>query len=331
MIVVTGASGLVGGNLVRTLLAQDRPVRALAHHDRCALDGLDVEIVHADLTAPTSLEQAFHGAQVVYHLASSISIRMDNWDELQRVNIAGTQNVVNACLRCGVEKLVYFSSIHAYQQEPFDFPLDEDRPLLTIERVPPYERSKAVAESIARQAPDRGLATVIVIPTAILGPYDFRPSYLGQALQLLARGRIPALVRGGYDWVDVRDVVQGAIQAERVGRSGSRYMSRYILSGHWHSLKELAQVTAEITGKSTPRFIIPIWLAELFQPVMAKLAQINGMQPIYTKAMLNAMRSNRKISHARATHDLGYAPRPFEQTLTDTLHWFAAQRGVNHE
>lgn len=323
MIAITGASGLVGGNLVRALLAQGQSVRALIHRDHRALDDLKVETVSADLTDPASLERAFDGAQVVYHLASSISIRMDNWDELQRVNVAGTQNVVEACLRCGVEKLVYFSSIHAYQQEPFDLPLDEDRPLLTDERVPPYERSKAAAELIARQAPERGLATVILIPTAILGPYDFRPSYLGQALRLLARGRIPALVHGGYDWVDVRDVVAGAMQAERQGRSGNRY----ILSGHWHSLRGLAQVTATITGRSAPHFVVPIWLAELFQPVMARLAQLNGSQPIYTKAMLNAMRSNRQISHARATRDLDYKPRPFEQTLKDTLDWFAEQGG----
>jgi dihydroflavonol-4-reductase len=323
MIAITGASGLVGGNLVRALLAQGQSVRALIHRDHRALDDLKVETVSADLTDPASLERAFEGAQVVYHLASSISIRMDNWDELQRVNVAGTQNVVEACLRCGVEKLVYFSSIHAYQQEPFDLPLDEDRPLLTDERVPPYERSKAAAELIARQAPERGLATVILIPTAILGPYDFRPSYLGQALRLLARGRIPALVHGGYDWVDVRDVVAGAMQAERQGRSGNRY----ILSGHWHSLRGLAQVTATITGRSAPHFVVPIWLAELFQPVMARLAQLNGSQPIYTKAMLNAMRSNRQISHARATRDLDYKPRPFEQTLKDTLDWFAEQGG----
>jgi len=322
MIAITGASGLVGGNLVRALLAQGRPVRALVHHDRRALDGLDVETVPADLNDLASLKRAFEGSQVIYHLASSISIRMDDWDELERVNVIGTQNVIEACLCCGVEKLVYFSSIHAYQQEPFDLPLDEDRPLLIDERVPPYERSKAAAERFARQASGLGLATVIIIPPAILGPYDFRPSYLGQALGLLSRGHIPALVRGGYDWVDVRDVVAGAMQAERLGGSGSRYT----LSGHWRSLRELARVAAEITGKSVPRFVVPIWLAELFQPLMAKLAQINGSQPIYTKAMLNALRSNRQISHARATRDLGYAPRPFENTLKDTLDWFAEQR-----
>jgi dihydroflavonol-4-reductase len=157
MIAITGASGLVGGNLVRALLARGRKVRALVHHDRRALNDLDVEIISADLTDPSSLEKAFAGAKVVYHLASSISIRMDNWDELERVNVIGTQNVVDACLHCDVEKLIHFSSIHAYQQEPFDQALDEDRPLLTGENHPPYERSKAAAELIVRNAPDRGL------------------------------------------------------------------------------------------------------------------------------------------------------------------------------
>jgi dihydroflavonol-4-reductase len=212
---------------------------------------------------------------------------MDNWAELERVNVNGTRNVVEACLRCDVRRLVYFSSIHAYQQEPFDGPLDEGRPLLTDGRNPPYERSKAAAEWIARQAPERGLDTVIIIPTAILGPYDFRPSYLGQALQMLVSRHIPALVPGGYDWGDVRDVVNGAMQAERLAPSGARY----ILSGHWHTLKEVARLTAQISDKAAPRLTVPTWLAEFAQPVMAKLAGLNGSQPLYTRAMLKALRS----------------------------------------
>jgi dihydroflavonol-4-reductase len=169
-----------------------------------------------------------------------------------------------------------------------------------------------------RQALDRGLDAVILIPTAIAGPFDFRPSYFGQALQLLAKGRIPALVRGGYDWVDVRDVVEGAIQAERLAPRGSRY----ILSGHWQSLQEVARVTAGITGVPAPRFTVPVWLAQFAQPIMAKLAQVNGAQPIYTRPMLNAMNSNHNISHARAARELGYSARPFQQTIADTLEWF---------
>ena len=323
MIVITGASGLVGGNLVRALLAQGRSVRALVHRDHRALDGLDMEITSADLTDLSSLQKAFHGADVVYHLASSISISTENWDELERVNVAGTRNVIEACLQNNVRRLIYFGSIHAYDHSPFDQPMDEDRPLLTGGHIPPYERSKALAEIEARRSLDRGLDSVILIPTGIAGPFDFRPSYFGQALQLLAHGRIPALVHGGYDWVDVRDVVDGAIKAEQLAPRGGRY----ILSGHWHSLKEVAQYTSNITGKPAPHFTVPIWLAQLAQPIMAKLAQVNGSQPIYTRPMLNAMKSNHNISHARATRDLGYSPRPFQETISDTLEWFDKHKG----
>ncbi len=325
MIVVTGASGLVGGNLVRALLAQGRPVRALVHRDHRALDGLEVETIPADLTNPSSLQQAFRGAEIVYHLASSISISTENWEELERVNVSGTRNVIEACLQNNVRRLLYFGSIHAYDHAPFDQPMDEDRLLLTGDHIHPYERSKALAEMETRRSLDRGLDSVILIPTAIAGPFDFRPSYLGQSLQLLARGRIPALVRGGYDWVDVRDVVDGAIKAEQLAPRGGRY----ILSGHWHSVHEVARFVSDITGKPAPRFIIPIWLAQLAQPIMAKLAQINGAQPIYTRPMLSTMKSNHNISHARASRDLGYSPRPFQQTIADTLKWFDEQQG-NH-
>ena len=324
MIAITGASGLVGGNLVRALLAQQRPVRALVHTDRRALTGLDVEIMRADLTDPASLQKAFTDVETVFHLASSISIRMDNWGEMERINVDGTRNVIDACLQCGARKLVYFSSIHAYQQEPFDQPLDETRPLLAGPDHPPYERSKAAAELLVRQAGELDLETLVIIPTAILGPNDFRPSYLGEALQLLAGGHLPALVQGGYDWVDVRDVVEGTLLANRLGKNGGRY----ILSGHWRSLREVARVMAEVTGARAPRLAVPIWLADVVQPAMAKLAQINGSQPLYTKVMLGAMRSNHQISHARAAEDLGYAPRPFEDTLRDTLNWFSTRQGT---
>ena len=109
----------------------------------------------------------------------------------------------------------------------------------------------------------------------------------------------------------------GALQAERLAPSGARY----ILSGHWHTLQDVARLTAEISGGSAPRFTVPTWLAEFAQPTMAGLSQLNGSQPLYTRAMLKALRSNQQISHAHATLELGYAPRPFELTLKDTLNW----------
>jgi len=199
MIAVTGASGLLGGNLVRELLAQGCRVRAVIHQDDRAVSGLDLEIVSADLADPSSLEHAFAGVDVVYHLASLISLSMSNWEHVQRVNVIGTRNVVEACLRCRVKRLVHVGSVHSRQPEPFDQPLDEDQPLITDPTAPPYDRSKAFGEIEVQGGIERGLDAVIILPSALLGPYDFRPSNVGEALQLMQRGGLPALTTDTYN------------------------------------------------------------------------------------------------------------------------------------
>jgi dihydroflavonol-4-reductase len=319
MIAITGASGLVGGNLARALLAQGREVRALIHRDRRALEGLDLQLVQADVRDLDSLCSALEGAQVVYHLAGRISLEMDSWNELQAVNVQGTRNVVAACLQCGVPRLVHFSSVHALEQAPLDSPLDESRRRISSPGYTPYARSKALEELEVYNGIGRGLSAVILNPTAILGPYDYYPSYLGQAIIDLAKGRIPALVPGGFDWVDVRDVVQGAIQAEKLASSGTHYL----LSGNWHSVRQVADLVAELTGRSAPRLTVPFGIAYQSAPLMGWLARFLGFGPLYTRVSLDALQSNRNISHAKASRELLYNPRPFRETLGDTLDWFA--------
>lgn len=323
MIVVTGASGLVGANLIRALLAEStsNQVRALVHHDQRALQGLGIERVTADLSDPASLVEAFRGAEIVYHLAASISLSMDTWNTLAATNWEGTRHVLAACRHCGVRRLIYFSSIHTRQQAPLDQPLDENRPLLDDPGAPPYERSKVAAEREVQRAAAEGLDVVTIIPTAVIGPHDFKPSYIGKALLLLARGRLPALVSGGYDWVDVRDVVSGALQAARLAPAGESY----ILSGHWRSIPDVARQVDKITGRHLPRPVVPLKVAELAEPLMKHVGRLNGSQPLYTRAMLAALQSNRMVSHAKATQELGYSTRPFQQTLQDALAWLLKQ------
>lgn len=322
MIVITGASGLVGANLVRALLAEEgsRRLRAVVHRDRRALQGLDIELVEADLSDQASLESAFRGADLVYHLAASISLNMESWPSVAATNLEGTQRVLAACQACGVRRLVYFSSIHTRQQEPLDQLLDESRPLLDDPEAPPYERSKAAAERAVQQAVAQGLDVVTIIPTAVIGPYDFKPSYIGKALLLLARGHLPALVGGGYDWVDVRDVAAGAMQAARLAPAGASY----ILSGHWQSIPAVARVVDRLTGRRLARPVVPLKVADWAAPLMAHVGRLSGSEPLYTRAMLAALTSNRQISCAKAARELGYAPRPFEQTLEETLDWLLA-------
>ncbi len=326
-LLVSGASGLVGATLIRTLLEQGRNVRALVHEDRRALAGLEVETIQADVRDPEALGRSMAGVEVVYHLAGSISLSMDSAAEMNAVNELGTRNVVNACLRCGVRRLVHFSSVEALRQEPLDQPLDENRPLIDkdhsdgVAHLSPYNLSKAQGERAVLEGIASGLNAVIIRPTAMLGPYDFKPSYLGQALIQLAYGKIPALVSGGFDWVDVRDVVAGAVNAELTAPAGASYL----LSGHWHTIREVAELVAGFTQQAAPLFTVPMWLADAFAPFMLKLARVNGTQPIYTRVTLNALRSNRQVSSSRAVRELGYTTRPMNETVRDTLSWFKEQ------
>jgi len=316
--VVTGATGHIGANLVRELLTRGRPVRTLIHTNRQAIEGLNTEETTGDICDLASLCDAFAGAEVVYHLAARISLSMDDWPLLESVNVIGTRNVVEACLRCGVRRLVHFSSIHALVQEPIDTPVDESRPLAESRNHPPYDRSKATAEKEVRKGIEQGLDAIIINPTAIIGPHDYQLSHFGEALLALARGNLPALVSGGYDWVDVRDVVNGAICAEERAPTGARY----IMSGHWLSLRDLAALVEEATGTRAPRLVCPAWLARIGVTVADSFRSQNGKRPLYTSMSLKTLNSNRNISHASATRDLDYQPRPFRETLIDTLQWF---------
>lgn len=318
VVVVTGATGHVGANLVRELLARGRRVRALVHHDRRALEGLDVEAVGADVEDLDSLSHAFEGAELVYHAAGYISISSDEWPRLETVNILGTRNVVDACLRCGVERLVHLSSIETLLDRPLGELVDESRPLVDPRRCSPYARSKAAGEKEARQGLARGLDVVMLYPSAIIGPYDFRLGFSNRGLLAVCRGELWALVDGGFDWVDVRDVVWGILEAATRAPTGSRY----ILSGHWASLRELAELAEGINGSRVPRLVVPMWLARAGAPFAVALNRAAGRRPLYTSAALRPLWGNHRLSHARATRELGYAPRPLKETIVETLRWF---------
>ena len=318
VVVVTGPAGLVGANLVRTLLARGQPVRALVHHDRRALEGLDLEIVTGDVEDLESLCRAFAGADLVYHTAAHISILMSDWERLAAVNAIGTRNVVNACLQCGVRRLVHFSSVDALEHNPSDKPLDESRPLVSSRRYPAYARSKAVAERQVRQGLAQGLDAVILYPSAIIGPYDYRLGFPNAGLLAICRGKLWALIDGGFDWVDVRDVVEGTLQAAERAPAGGRY----ILSGHWASLRDLAALAREVNDVKVPRLILPMWLARLGAPFVEVGSLLLGKRPLYTSAALQPLRDKHHSSYARAACDLDYHPRPLKETIADTWQWF---------
>lgn len=316
---VTGASGHFGGNLVRALLAQGRTVRCLVRGDRRALEGLPVHFVEGDIFSRRALAELLDGADTVFHAAARISIVRGEDALLERTNVEGVRGVVEACLTARVRRLVHVSSIHAFHSEPNSQLLDETRALALDPGNMAYDRSKARGQQEVLAGVQRGLSAVIVNPTALVGPFDFKPSRMGEVFLDVYHRRLPLLLDGGYNWVDVRDAAEGAIAAEQRGRSGECYL----LAGHWVHICEVAALIGRLTGRRTPQGAAPLWLAMAASHVSEALSRLRGRTPKFTPAAVRAVATHRLISHAKASRELGYRPRPFEETVRDTLAWFA--------
>lgn len=315
---ITGATGHVGANLVRALLARGARVRALIHDRDRALDGLDLERVRGDVLEPASLEQAFRGADVVVHLAALISIQGDRGGRVPAVNIDGARNAARAALRCGVRRFVHTSSVHAFDLSRGGV-IDETSPRAEAKHLAAYDRSKAAGEKAVREVIAEGLDGVVIHPTGVLGPWDFEPSRMGRTLLGLRDRSLPSLVGGGFDWVDVRDVVSAILAAAERGRRNESYL----VPGAWRSVTELAGEAAAITGVAPPRLSVSIGVARLGVPFAAAWGWATKQEPLYTGESLSTLAHTARISGDKAARELGHAPRPLADTLRDAYAWFA--------
>jgi dihydroflavonol-4-reductase len=270
-----------------------------------------VEVHTADVRHAATLRPAFDGADVVIHLAARISIDGDEDGQVRAVNVAGTRNVACAALAAGVKRFVHVSSVHAFDITPFDGVLNESRRAAGPGR-PAYDRSKAEGEAAVREVMAHGLDATICNPVGVIGPNDPAPSRMGRFFLDLARGRMPCLSPGGFSFVDVRDVVQSILAAVERGRTGENYL----LTGHWRSLLELAEMAAPHTGRDPPVVVKNRILAAL-SPLFVGFARLTGAEPLMTSEAMFALESQREISGAKAAIELGHRPRPLAESVRD--------------
>lgn len=323
MWLVTGATGHIGNVLVRKLIERGEKVRALILPNECRspIQGLDVEMVEGDVLHPASLYTSMNGVQGVFHLAGVISI-MPGCDEVVRkVNIEGTKNIIQVARELKVGRFVYTSSIHAIKRV-VDGIIDETLPYDPGNPYGEYDRAKAEATLEVQRAAQAGLEAVIACPTGVIGPYDFRGSLMGGVIHEAAESRPTLYVDGAYDFVDVRDVADGLIAAAEKGRRGESY----ILSGHKISVRYLLETVREITGGRFFQMKVPFDLAKfaaLFTPMYYSYTNVT---PRFTPYSLEVLRSNANISHAKATRELGYAPRPLYESIRDAVKWFLEKK-----
>jgi len=320
MEIVTGSTGFIGNALVRELLRRGKEVRALVRStsDISSLEGLEIEKAVWDIHNTDSLMKAFRGADTVYHLAAMISIMPGDWALIRNTNLEGTRKVIDACLKCGVKRLVYTSSIHALKETPVGTVIDENMPFEPNSNRGEYDRSKALASLEVIEAAKDGLDSVVVCPTGVVGPYDFRISAITQTFIDFAGSKMKMTINGAYDFVDVRDVAVGHIMAAEKGKTGQYY----ILSGERVTMDEMMSMLSEVSGVQPPKYKVPTWLAKtagIFTPVYYKLA---NKTPRFTIYSINTLQSNSYISSEKASKELGYNSRPVRKSIEDTFDWF---------
>ncbi len=321
VIAVTGVTGHVGACLVRQLIDQGHSVRGLVRAPAASIEGLDFEQVPGDVCDAATLPKLLEGAELVFHLAAVISITGPMDGLVDSVNVKGARNVAEAALRAGVRRMVHVCSVHAFQQEPLSQAVDEDRTRVHGRDTCAYDLSKAMGEAAVRKVVEQGRDAVVVHPSGVVGPFDFSPSRMGQVLLNLYERKLPGLVEGGFDWVDVRDVAAGIQQAAEHGRKNESYL----LTGNYAPMAALADLAQAITGVRPPRLTSPMWLARLGAPVMERVAKLTRSEPLYTSESLLALRANKVYSKAKSSKELDYRPRPLEHTVRDVYGWFAAR------
>jgi dihydroflavonol-4-reductase len=326
-IAVTGASGFIGNTVCRHLIKEGYQLRVLIRHtDEESLFGLDVQRVTGDLFISETLDELMRDCDIVIHLAGKVSIYPDEHDEILQTNIEGVKNIIAACKRNGVNKLIHFSSIHAHKGFGPDVPIDENTDYST-DKSSPYDYSKAQGEQLVIDARSKGFSTVIVNPTAVIGPHDYQPSLSGQLLCDIYSGNLGSIVNGGFNWVDSRDL---AIAVEAIIKKDVNN-EQFILAGHWVSFKYLANRVCKVKGKKYKGFNSPLFLAYMGLPLINLISKITKKLPLYTSESLKAIKEGSKhIDCSHANNLLDYSPRPFDETIDDSVHWLVKHFQLNH-
>lgn len=314
MIFLTGASGHVGQNLLRTLLGQGEKVRALVRStsDRAAFEGLEgVELVAGDIEDRASLDRALEGCDRVYHVATKVQTVQGREQELYRANVLGTRHVLRAAKAAGVKRVVVTSSLGAVGQ-PKDRPCTEEDGFNPFEHHLPYEESKAWVEHECLKAAVTGLDVVIAISTAVLGPNDFMPSRMGKVILDFANGDLGAYIPGGFEFVSASDLARGHVLAMEKGRTGHRY----ILSTRFVTVDELMEMLERFTGRKRPKRLPPTLMMGLAHVSSFVLTRAFPERPQrFTPDAVRLLQMQRKADIGKARTELGYEPTSIEDAV----------------
>lgn len=319
---VTGASGFLGRAVLAELKKKDAEICALVlENDPLAGDlPQEVSVVYGDVCDDVSLDRFFSGADsqtCVIHCAGVVSVASHPGARIYRVNAGGTNNILRHCEKSGVGKLVYVSSVHAIPEKPKGTEITEDAVFSTDMVRGDYAKSKSIATALVFEAASRGLNASVVFPSGIIGPGDVGKGSITHMLLSFLAGKLPLAVKGGYDFVDVRDVAAGIASCAEHGQAGHGY----ILSGQYASIRDILNAAKDTLGLKRAVSFLPICFAKLVAPFFEKRS-LRKKQPLYfTPYAVAVLDSNSQFSRAAAAATFGYAPRSLQSSIRDTVLW----------
>lgn len=316
---VTGAAGFIGSHVVRCLRERYPQARIRAMHlpndNLINLKGLDIELFTGDLRSREDMESAVDGCDAVFHLAAVFALWLPDMSLMEKVNVGGTRNLLEACLAKGVKRVVHTSSYAVFAGQ--GVPCTEQSPFRLQHSY--YSRTKYDSHKLAEEFSGKGLDVVIVCPTAPIGPGDYGPTPTGRIIIDSARAPINVVMKAGSNYVDVRDCALGHVLAYEKGKTGESY----ILGGNNHSTAELVQKLEEVTGLKrfsitvSPLALVPIgWIAVQIANFITRKA------PLLTPSDLKTLNMGLWADNGKATRELGLPNRPLQESVRDALIWF---------
>ena len=325
-VLVTGATGFLGANLVRLLIERDFPVRVLRRSTSSnrVLEGLDLEIATGDLTDPETLSRAVAGCRQIYHLAGAYETGPGGEESMYRSHVTGTRLLCEAALRHDVERMVICSSSITLPFGTRAAPAREDDPDPFEQTGVPYRAAlRAYYEAkkgqigVAKSYVARGLPVVIVHPDFVIGPWDVKPSSGKIVLQTARMPWIPVYPPGGKCFIGARDCVEGHLLAMEKGRPGASYL----LGDHNLSYLEALTIIADVVGRPRPLFPLPRaiqrtgkWAERWFGDRFPFVANVSSH--------LDSLYLERYRSPELARQELGLGSTPFHETVEAAYRWF---------
>ena len=324
---VTGATGFLGRAVAEELVRRRAQVHALVLRDDPYIHLLPKEVhtVIGDVCEESSLTDFFADADsrtCVIHCAGIVSVASRPGSKLYQVNVGGTWRVLRQCMEHDVGKMVYVSSVHAIPEKAKDCIITEDCEFSPGLVDGDYAKSKATARELVFDAAKRGLNASIVFPSGIIGPGDIQGGSFTSMAKSFLRGKLPFAVRGGYDFVDVRDVAKGILDCSENGEPGKGY----ILSGHYVTIRKMLQLVGKTAKRKYRPICLPLGLAKLAAPYYEHRSLKKRKPLFFTPYSVAVLASNGQFSHAAASECFAYHPRPVKDTLRDMTAWLLEQR-----